>query len=517
MTKTAEVYRQAADLLLSGRPIEKAWQDCLLYLQGIMPVDFLGLHLLDLGLGIVETVIDASPAISEPVSKKTTLSPEARAVLEVGTSDEVIEPMCLIINDVSQNEFTQQVGMDLGSPNAATLILDLVENGHYLGFVSLSNDLGIAYTQEQADLLMALHRPFAETAARFNRNRELERVRDMLSEQAAFLKEELKKEVEDKIVGASFGLRDVLRLVDRVAKTDAPVLLLGETGVGKEVIAGAIHRSSPRNAGPFIKVNCGSIPSSLLESELFGHEKGAFTGAVASRPGYFERADGGTIFLDEVAELSPEAQVRLLRVLQDKKVERVGGKHTLELNLRVLAATHRDLSAMIADGSFREDLFFRLNVFPIAIPPLRQRREDIPKLAYHFLGKKAAEMALVDIPTVAPGAVDILMDYSWPGNVRELANVIEREIIICQGKPIDFSNTLALGQAGKPLGAPEDPLNLDEAMRAHITRVLHMTGGRVEGPGGAAELLGIHSRTLRSRMSKLGIPFGRKAKDIYNA
>jgi transcriptional regulator with GAF, ATPase, and Fis domain len=515
MPVPSDFFQQAALRLLGGKPIEIAWQDFLLYLRDFLPADYMGLHLVDLGLGIIETVVDAKPDVAELMSKKTTLSLEARSFLEAEIGGEAKEPIYVILNDASQHDFVKQVGIDLGTPDEPAIVMDIVERGHYLGFASVGNSQGQLYSAEHAETLLTLHPLMAETAARFHRYRELERVKDLISDQAAFLGLELQKVVEDEIVGASFGLKRVMDMVERVAQTEAPVLLLGETGVGKEVIAGAIHRSSQRHEGPFIKVNCGSIPPSLLESELFGHEKGAFTGAVASKPGYFERAQGGTIFLDEIGELTPEAQIRLLRVLQDKQVERVGGKKTLTLDIRVLAATHRDLEEMVKDGSFREDLFFRLNVFPIQIPPLRERKEDIPKLAYHFVTKKANDMGLVDMPTVATGAVDALMQYPWPGNVRELENVVEREIILCQGEAITFENTIALASGQACADIDSDELNLDQVVINHITRVMHLTHGKVEGAGGAAELLGVHSRTLQSRMKKLGIPYGRKAKDLY--
>jgi transcriptional regulator with GAF, ATPase, and Fis domain len=296
------------------------------------------------------------------------------------------------------------------------------------------------------------------------------------------------------------------------------VLLLGETGAGKEVIANAIHYSSPRAAGPLVKVNCGAIPETIMDSELFGHEKGAFTGAVARKRGRFERADNGTIFLDEVAELPPAAQVRLLRVLQTKEIERVGGSEMVPVNVRVIAATHRNLEQMVKHGDFREDLWFRLNVFPITIPPLRMRKVDIPALVVHFMERKSRELNLPYTPVPAPGALERLQEYDWPGNVRELENMVERELIraYAQGpdQPLRFSDFTPAGKVTEVTevekGPEEDaPLLLDEVVSRHISRIMKKTGGKVQGKDGAAATLGLHPSTLRNRMRKLGIPFGR--------
>ena len=514
MLAPEDFFRQATLRLLSGKPIEKAWQDCLLYVRRFIPADFLSLHLFDYGLSVVETVVDASREKSEAVSHKTTLDGKARETMQKAVANRQ-KPAFQIMNNLSEQAVSRQLGMDLGTPDDPCLAMDLIEDGRYLGIAALTNTHGEKYGREHGELFLSLHPPLAATASRFHRCRELERVGEMLSDRAEFLHRELLESVEDEIVGAGFGLKGVMDLVERVADTKAPVLLLGETGVGKEVIAGAVHRFSPRHAGPFIKVNCGSIPSTLLESELFGHEKGAFTGAVSSRPGYFERADGGTIFLDEVAELTPAAQVRLLRVLQDSEVERVGGKRTLKLDLRIIAATHRDLESMVRQGSFREDLFFRLNVFPIGIPPLRERKEDIPALAYHFVAKKARELALMKLPRVAPGELEAMMAYHWPGNVRELENVIERQLIIAKDGPITLGRALTPAPAEDFCDTRPVELELDKVVAGHIIRVMRMAKGRVEGEGGAAELLGVNPRTLQSRMKKLGIPFGRKAKGMY--
>jgi transcriptional regulator with GAF, ATPase, and Fis domain len=316
------------------------------------------------------------------------------------------------------------------------------------------------------------------------------------------------------IVGAGSGLRQTMTMVRQVAPQTSPVLVIGETGSGKELIARAVHDFSPRRDGPFIKVNCGAIPQSLMDSELFGHEKGAFTGATARKRGRFERAGGGTILLDEVGELTPEAQIRLLRVLQEKEIERVGGTMPVKLNIRVVAATHRNLEDMVAAGVFRQDLFYRLNVFPVHIPPLRRRKEDIEPLVRHFLTRKSMEMGRRLAPTLAPGSLEQLKAYDWPGNVRELEHTIERALILNEGELLDFKDFAARAALGPP-AVPAPPVSeikpLDHVMCEHISHALAACQGRVEGKFGAARVLRLKPGTLRHRMKKLGIPFGRNA------
>ena len=292
------------------------------------------------------------------------------------------------------------------------------------------------------------------------------------------------------------------------------MLLLGQTGVGKDVIANAIHVLSSRTDGLFVKVKCGAIPESLIDSELFGHEKGAFTGAMAQKRGRFERANHGTIFLDEIGELPPQAQVRLLRVLQDKEIERVGGTKTIQLDIRIIAATNRNLEEMVQTGQFREDLWFRVNVFPIWIPPLRQRKSDIPALIQHFIHKKARELKLPGIPALSPGATAPLMASDWPGNVRDLENIVERGLILNPKSPITFENLAltppqAQTQAFQQAAVIE---TLDQVIARHIRFALSQTNGKIHGKGGAAELLVINPNTLRSRMQKLNIHYERKIK-----
>ncbi|MCK4560014.1 MAG: sigma-54-dependent Fis family transcriptional regulator, partial [Calditrichia bacterium] len=285
---------------------------------------------------------------------------------------------------------------------------------------------------------------------------------------------------------------------------------------GKDVIANAIHYSSSRSNGPLVSVNCGAIPDTLIDSELFGHEKGAFTGALSQKRGRFERANKGTIFLDEIGELPLQAQVRLLKVLQSKEIERVGGVKTISLDIRIIAATNRNLEEIVKLRQFREDLWFRLNVFPIWIPPLRERRSDIPVLLQHFISLKSRELKLPAIPTVLPGTTNFLMDYNWPGNVRELQNVVERALILNPSGPLTFEhiNQSQFQKSTESSRLSNETANLDEMISQHISWVLTKTNGKIHGPGGAAGLLGINASTLRNRMNKLGIKYGKVKKRI---
>jgi transcriptional regulator with GAF, ATPase, and Fis domain len=374
--------------------------------------------------------------------------------------------------------------------------------------------------------------PLAVAYENDHRLHELARMREALeADRQALLSRLDRQDISDTVVGATAGLHSVMERVDQVARTDAPVLILGETGSGKEVIARAIHARSRRASGPVVRINCGAIPPELIDSELFGHERGSFTGAVGTRKGWFERADGGTLFLDEIGELPLAAQVRLLRVLQDGSLERVGGTVAITVDVRIVCATHRNLEVMVAEGRFREDLWYRISVFPIRLPPLRERAQDIPALAAHFArraGQRLGGASLV--PTERD--IALLSSYAWPGNVRELAAVIERAAILGDGKRLEVGSALGTSDASSrklqsapppapststPAGPPpqlespnKPPIeSLDRAMAAHIERALNATHGRIEGPFGAAKLLGINPHTLRARMRKLGIDWAR--------
>jgi PAS domain S-box-containing protein len=331
---------------------------------------------------------------------------------------------------------------------------------------------------------------------------------DELERQNVYLREALEADLHfGEILGRSAAMQQVFRAVGLVADTDSSVLLLGETGTGKELIARAIHRVSRRRAQVMVKVNCGALPATLVESELFGHERGAFTGAVQQKKGRFELAHNGTIFLDEVGELPLEAQVKLLRVLQEQEFERVGGTQTVRVKTRVIAATNRNLAEDVRRGAFRSDLYFRLNIFPIEVPPLRERREDIPLLAQHFIGEFAPRLGR-KVDRIDPAALDRLTAYHWPGNVRELANMLERAVILCQGAVLQPSH-LALSADAPAPDVDTDLPTLEEAERRHILKALDQSGGVLAGPRGAAARLGINRSTLWSRMRKLGIETGR--------
>ena len=325
-----------------------------------------------------------------------------------------------------------------------------------------------------------------------------------LESQNVYLQEELSLERSfGEIVGQSSVMQQVFRSIELVAETDSTVLLLGETGTGKELIARAIHRLSRRRDAVMVKVNCGALPSSLAESELFGHERGAFTGAVQQKRGRFELANNGTIFLDEVGELSTDVQVKLLRVLQEQELERLGSTRPTKVNIRVIAATNRDLQNEVKRGGFRSDLFYRLNIFPIHVPPLRERKEDVPFLAAHFVLDFARRMGK-SVDRIGALAASRLAAYEWPGNVRELANVMERAVILCEGPVIQDEHLGVLGRSSRPIDS-DVFLTLAEMERQHIQRALALTGGVLAGPQGAARLLGMRRSTVWSRMRKLGI------------
>ncbi len=376
-----------------------------------------------------------------------------------------------------------------------------------IGSISFVRRQAGDFTPEEVALLEEVSGPIATAVANSLAYEEIERLKNRLHEENLFLQEEVEEgSMFGEIVGSSPALMRVLARVEKVAPTDATVLLTGETGTGKELIARAIHSRSPRADRPLIKVNCAALPESLIASELFGHEKGAFTGALRRRPGRFELAAGGSLFLDEIGELPPDVQVALLRVLQEGEFERVGGSQTLRTDARIIAATNRDLTADVAEGRFRDDLYYRLNVFPIEVPPLRARREDIPILVEYFAARHGARLGK-RFRRVDRRTMDRLLAYRWPGNVRELENVIERAAILSEADRLCLEDPSLLS-AGEP-PPPARPRGLPAELREHekktIESVLRETGGRVSGPHGAAARLGLAPTTLESKIRKLRI------------
>ncbi len=509
-------FREATLRICSSLNIVTALKSCFDYVRRYIPMNRMSLHILDADLNVVRFVASVGDDVMEDFERVLPLPEKGRseraALLK---NEEVIR----IINQPDPKLGLREIQERLGLKSnvfMSVITMTLKLEGNSIGELGLGADGVNQYNDEHARLLLLLHEPFAIAMANALKHEEVIRFKDMLADDNRYLFDELRSFLGDEIIGSDFGLRAVMEMVQQVAPLESPVLLLGETGTGKEVIANAIHYSSPRKDGPFIKVNCGAIPETLIDSELFGHEKGAFTGAISQRRGRFERADKGTIFLDEIGELPPQAQVRLLNVLQKKEIERVGGTSSIPVDIRVISATHRNLEEMIASGRFREDLWFRLNVFPIMIPPLRQRREDIPALVHHFIDRKSVELKLTEKPVLAPGTIDRLIAYDWPGNVRELENMVERALIKHRGGVLSFETLLPLPVSGdregvQDVGQSQPQLSLDEMNARHIRQAMKLAQGKINGPGGAAQILGVHPNTLRKRMNKLGIPYGRKS------
>ncbi|MGK5093731.1 sigma-54 dependent transcriptional regulator [Deltaproteobacteria bacterium TL4] len=385
----------------------------------------------------------------------------------------------------------------------------------FRGFIIFGTE-GTEFSNSDVNLLHHLLEPLISMIENDNRLREIQQLKDAAEADRQSLLNRLgRNSLSEQVIGLDGGLRAVMKRVTQAAPTEVSILILGETGSGKEVIARTIHEHSLRCKGPFLRVNCGALPPELIDSELFGHEKGSFTGATSTRRGWFERANGGTIFLDEIGELPLAAQVRLLRVLQDGLLQKVGSESDINVDVRVIAATHRDLQKMVRTGDFREDLWYRIAVFPIILPSLREHLEDIPSLAEHFVTRAAIRMG-IPTPPLSKQDIEQLENYSWPGNVRELNSVLERAVILGNGHYLDLDSalgshfarpeTLEKVQTGRatPSPAPTED-SLDSVIIAHLKQSLTETRGRVEGAHGAAHRLGVNPNTLRAKLKKYGI------------
>jgi formate hydrogenlyase transcriptional activator len=386
----------------------------------------------------------------------------------------------------------------------ATCLLPLIRSNHVLGVLSVARLRKHSFTDQDVDFLLQIAGQVAIAIDNALAYRKISELSEKLAQEKLYLEDEIGSELNfEEIVGKSTVLRRVLRQVEAVAPTDSTVLIYGETGSGKELIARAVHKLSQRSAHAFVKLNCAAIPTGLLESELFGHERGAFTGAIARRIGRFELASEGTIFLDEVGEIPLELQPKLLRVLQEREFERLGSSRTLHTDARLIAATNRDLNMLVDDQKFRSDLFYRLNVFPIYVPPLRERTEDIPFIVRHF-AQHFARMMKKQIDMISSETMNALIRYRWPGNIRELQNVIERAVILSSGKELKVP-IADLKPRPMENGASNGVLTLEEIERRHILYVLEKTHWVFSGPNGAAARLGMKRPTLQFRMRKLGI------------
>lgn len=444
------------------------------------------------------------------------------------TAIETMQPVIARIDDLYQ--LGSEVRAELAALQGAESIclIPLVNQGRILGLLMIARTTQEPFADEEIDFLSQIAVPIAIAIDNALAYEEISRLKDKVAQEKLYLEEEIRSEMGfEQIVGNCAAIKEVLRLVETVAPSDSTVLLLGETGTGKELIARAIHERSRRKGRTFVKMNCAAIPTGLLESELFGHEKGAFTGAIAQKVGRMELADQGTLFLDEVGDIPSEIQPKLLRVLQEREFERLGGTHTRKVNIRLVAATNRNLEQMVADREFRADLFYRLNVFPIRIPPLRERREDIPLLAKYFVQKIAKQMEK-RIDSVPATVIKGLTAWDWPGNIRELENFIERAVILTRGRTLDAplselyqARPSESASASAPRGDEEIARIVKETVsslsgkrdmeehlrkqREEIVQALIECKGRVGGSDGVAARMGIRRTTLISRIKRLGI------------
>ncbi len=491
--------------ICSTLEIEKALWKCLIHIRNYLPADCLFLNHQDLN-NRVQNIIAAATVEGGTLSAEKV--PMAEDYFKWWENLEDV----WIANDV-ESHYIMKHYLDYIDRQSSYLNLRLIVGDHFIGSLIVQAKGKNRFNESHVKMMALLKEPFGIAMANSLQHRELLKLRDRLKDDNRHLQNELLRLSGNDIIGKDAGLRGVMESVNQVAHLATPVLLIGDTGSGKEIIANAIHNISPRKNNPFIKVNCGAIPETVIDSELFGHEKGAFTGAIAQKRGHFERAHEGTILLDEIGELPPDAQLRMLRVLQDKEIYRVGGSKPVKVDIRLIAATHRNLEDLIQKGKFREDLYYRLKIFPITVPPLNQRKCDIPNLVQHFIDKKSREMGILDAISLAPGALERMVNYDWRGNVRELENAVERALIIRTGSLIDFPyvlNASPIFDNKQQVDHLEQPRPMDQLIAAEIKKVLVLTRGKVEGKNGAAEILEVKPNTLRGRMKKLGISFGRR-------
>ena len=502
-----EFYKEATKSLFCDLEMGAALQNVLSFLKEHIPVDAISLTSSDEEENCLINHVSSRPESWIFFPERIYMPPNDR---ERAWREKSNMPTVTIVNDMDLLPAGDRRILKLFMmPNTSYLRLSLGWRGQHLGSVLIFAEGKNRYTEEHVKKMELLIEPFSIAFANLLHYSQVQQFKRQLEEENDFLKSELFGDLQLDIIGSESGLYPVMQKVYQVGPTDSTVLLLGETGVGKELVANAIHQYSQRKDAPFIKLNCGAIPESLIDSELFGHERGAFTGALQRRLGRFERAHRGTIFLDEVGELPLSAQARLLRVIQNKEIERVGGTSVISVDVRIIAATHQDLPEMVRMRKFREDLYYRLNVIPIDIPPLRERIEDLAELIDYFSRKKSLALNIGRQFKPSAEELAVMKQYHWPGNVRELENVIERALITEGRAAPQFCGRLRACVDAE--GAPSRPEPLNDVIASHISQVLKMTEGRIEGKNGAAEVLQMHPSTLRAKMRKLGISFGRIA------
>nr|WP_251106542.1 sigma 54-interacting transcriptional regulator [Alloacidobacterium dinghuense] len=467
-------------------------------IRNVMQLDAVALMLPTSDNGCLEVYALDFPDSKGTIRPGVMVSPD-------GLPGQVFRSGKLWVGDISE-ERTKTDDRKLTSQEGfqATCFLPLVRSSRALGVLSVARLRKDSFTEQDVDFLLQIAGQVAIAIDNALAYHKISELSDKLAQEKLYLEDEIRSELNfEEIVGNSTILRKVLRQVEAVAPTDSTVLIYGETGSGKELIARAVHKLSMRKSHAFVKLNCAAIPTGLLESELFGHEKGAFTGAIAQRIGRFELASQGTIFLDEVGEIPLDLQPKLLRVLQEREFERLGSSRTVHTNARLIAATNRDLNAMVDNQRFRSDLFYRLNVFPIYVPPLRERTEDIPFLVRHF-AQHFDRLMKRQIETISSETMNALVRYPWPGNIRELQNVIERAVILSSGKELKVPIADLKPRSGDS-GGSNGMMTLEEMERRHILYVLNQTNWVFSGPNGAAAKLGMKRPTLQFRMRKLGI------------
>jgi formate hydrogenlyase transcriptional activator len=491
-----QVLLEITNVLVSELDIRELFPSISACLRRVMPSEYSSLALLDKGGGALKNyalVFEGNPEIiPQGATAALDETPAGRAV-------ETRHPVVLDGRELA--EFTSLLAQRLAAAGLKSLCcIPLIARNHVLGTLNVGSMKENAFAPADVDFLTQVASQAAIAIENATAFQEIAQLKDQLAEEKLYLEDEIRTEQNfGEIIGDDPAFRRILEQLATVAPTDASVIILGETGTGKELIARAIHDLSGRRERTFVKLNCAAIPTGLLESELFGHEKGAFTGAIAQKVGRFELANKGTLFLDEVGDIPLELQPKLLRALQEHEFERLGSVRTIKVDVRLVAATNRDLAQMIAEREFRSDLYYRLSVFPLSLPPLRERTGDIPKLVRYFTQKYARRMNR-RIESIPSAAMEALTNYAWPGNVRELENLIERAVILTRGASLEIP--LAELRA-----APETatPVTLEDAERDHIRRVLEQANGVVGGPIGAAARLGMKRTTLQSKMKKLGI------------